>query len=272
GGAIIVWDDARLGTSDLQVYAQRLDGSGNALWPVGPDPKAPIPIATGAANQRIPVAVPDGAGGVVAAWADSRNGTNLDLFASRVFAGGALPVSLLRFDASASGWQALLQWETAFESNIKAYAVERSADGRRFEQIGRVSAANAASARYQFTDRQPLSGANYYRLQTLELDGSSSLSRVLKLNFAPRTSGVLRLWPNPIKDRLNLELTNLANGAYQVRAIDASGRIASQTMVQVANGQLSQSLAASQLPLGIFTLQVIDASGKTVAQEKVIRQ
>ncbi len=272
GGAIIVWDDARISTTDLQVYAQRLDGDGNALWPVGPDPKAPIAVASGAANQRIPVAVTDGSNGVIVAWADSRSGTNLDLFASRVFAGGALPVSLLRFDASANGSQALLQWETAFESNIKAYAVERSADGRRFEQIGKLSAANATSARYQFTDRQPLSGANYYRLQTLELDGSSSLSRVLKLNFAPRSSGVLRLWPNPIKDRLNLELTNLNNGTYQVRAIDASGRITSQTVVQVANGQLSQSLTAGQLPMGLFTLQVVDASGKTVAQEKVMRQ
>ncbi len=76
GGAIIVWEDYRSGTSDI--YGQRLNASGAAQW------TANGVLVCGAANsQAIPQVTSDGAGGAIAVWADTRSG-NSDVYAQRV--------------------------------------------------------------------------------------------------------------------------------------------------------------------------------------------
>ena len=83
GNVIVTWIDARIST-DANVYAQRLNSSGGALWTPNGNP---VCSATGAQALSRPVA--DGAGGVVVTWSDNRDG-NLDIYAQRVGAGGAV--------------------------------------------------------------------------------------------------------------------------------------------------------------------------------------
>lgn len=83
GEAIVTWIDLRIST-DANVYAQRLNSSGGALWTPNGNP---VCSATGAQALSRPVA--DGAGGVVVTWTDNRDG-NLDIYAQRVGASGAV--------------------------------------------------------------------------------------------------------------------------------------------------------------------------------------
>ena len=84
GGAIIVWEDLRSGTS-FDLYAQHVLASGvvDPVWPV--DGRA---IAVAAGDQFTPVITTDGAGGAIMAWRDARNGVDDDVFAQRITAGG----------------------------------------------------------------------------------------------------------------------------------------------------------------------------------------
>ena len=84
GGAIIVWEDLRSGTS-FDLYAQHLLASGvvDPAWPV--DGRA---IAVAAGDQFAPVITTDNAGGAIVAWRDRRNGVDDDIFVQRVNAGG----------------------------------------------------------------------------------------------------------------------------------------------------------------------------------------
>lgn len=75
-GAIVVWQDHRDGRADI--YAQRFDGSGAVLW----DSLA-VPLCTAPNAQQVPVAIPDGAGGVIATWTDRRAGLG-DIYVQRV--------------------------------------------------------------------------------------------------------------------------------------------------------------------------------------------
>jgi hypothetical protein len=81
GGAIVAWEDFRNGAID--VYAQRVSATGARLWTTN---GAPLTAATG--NQRFPVAVPDGAGGAIVTWEDTRTG-DADVYAQRVDGAGA---------------------------------------------------------------------------------------------------------------------------------------------------------------------------------------
>jgi hypothetical protein len=80
GGAIVVWQEARAGARDI--YAQRLDASGAALW----EPDG-IPISAAGSARRYPEMVADGVGGAIVMWKDGRAGAD-DLYAQRVNAAG----------------------------------------------------------------------------------------------------------------------------------------------------------------------------------------
>jgi len=77
GGALVTWADFREGT-DYWIYAQRLDGAGNALWQ-----ESGVPICT-AAGSKLPRITSDGAGGAVIAWRDPRTTSNYDIYVQRV--------------------------------------------------------------------------------------------------------------------------------------------------------------------------------------------
>ncbi len=82
GGAIIVWHDYRNGNAD--VYAQRLDAKGAALWP-----ENGVAVCLAPANQEGITIAGDGSGGALIAWMDRRNDFG-DIYAQRVNAHGQM--------------------------------------------------------------------------------------------------------------------------------------------------------------------------------------
>jgi hypothetical protein len=84
GGAIVTWYDRRNQT-DYDIYAQRIDGNGNALWDAGG-----TPICLAPDNQIEPVIVADGAGGAFIAWQDFRSSNDFDIFVQHIRANGTL--------------------------------------------------------------------------------------------------------------------------------------------------------------------------------------
>ena len=80
GGAVLVWEDYVI---PADIYAQRIDGSGNILW----DPTG-VSVCTATGYQVIPQAVSDGGGGVIVVWNDSRTG-NKEAYGQRIDVTGA---------------------------------------------------------------------------------------------------------------------------------------------------------------------------------------
>jgi hypothetical protein len=81
GGAIITWKDNRTG-SDWNIYAQRIDASGNPLWSMNG-----VPICTALSSQSDAQIAADGSGGAIITWEDFRSGNN-DIYAQRVDSNG----------------------------------------------------------------------------------------------------------------------------------------------------------------------------------------
>jgi len=82
GGMIMTWENYVTGHFDI--YAQNIDGYGNALWTAGGV------VVCAAFNQQYEVRIAeDGEGGAIIAWTDVRNGSNTeDIYAQRVDADG----------------------------------------------------------------------------------------------------------------------------------------------------------------------------------------
>lgn len=61
-GVIVVWADQR-NPASLQVYAARLDGSMNPVWP-----GTEVALSSSLENNTVPAAIADGRGGAIVAW------------------------------------------------------------------------------------------------------------------------------------------------------------------------------------------------------------
>jgi hypothetical protein len=83
GGIIVVWTDERGGEYEEDIYAQRIDASGNPMW--GADG---IPLCTAPGYQVRAWLVSDCEGGVIVVWGDERDG-ELRPYAQRIDGSGA---------------------------------------------------------------------------------------------------------------------------------------------------------------------------------------
>jgi hypothetical protein len=96
-----------------------------------------------------------------------------------------LPAELLYFDAYRKDNVAELVWETGSEINNDKFTIMRSGDGEAFYPIGEVQGQGNSTVinHYSFTDEQPLSGDNFYRLHQYDFDGAMNPSDVKWLEF-----------------------------------------------------------------------------------------
>lgn len=81
GGVVAVWYKGA-GTPVNRVFAQRVDASGQVRWGV-----PAVRVCTLESSQTIPRLAPDGAGGFLVTWFDTRSGTD-ELYGQRLSLGG----------------------------------------------------------------------------------------------------------------------------------------------------------------------------------------
>jgi hypothetical protein len=167
-----------------------------------------------------------------------------------------LPLGTTSFTAEPQNHAVDLQWTTATQQNSNYFSVQRSQDGANWTTIGQVAAAGNSEnqLQYNYIDRQPLTGANYYRLQEVAGDGSSVYSPIRDVNFSG-TAITTSWYPNPTHDRLTLT----SNGNLQsIILTTIDGRIL-QTFDGIASGQ---SLDLSRYPFGIYFLVIRTSDGQ----------
>ncbi len=68
GDAIIAWSDARNGSSNTDIYAQRVNSQGSTLWSLNG-----VVICAAIQEQQYPMIASDGSGGAIISWTDFRN-------------------------------------------------------------------------------------------------------------------------------------------------------------------------------------------------------
>lgn len=162
--------------------------------------------------------------------------------------GQVLPVELASFDVEGENETALVTWQTASEQGSSHFDVERSVDGRVFESVGSVEASRNSQQmiQYEFVDESPLEGLSFYRLKSVDLDGSYDFSNIKPFSFWPEKPDSYLVYPNPA--RLG-EAINIKGEFQSVQAFDHLGREAS---VQRSGNQV-----VIQGPPGVYNLIIV---------------
>ncbi len=166
-----------------------------------------------------------------------------------------LPVELLDFKASIIDEDVLLQWQTATEINNDYMAIERSADGRHFEEIGWLPGAGTTyePQSYQMWDKSPLSGVNYYRLRQVDFDGTVTYHKVISVRFDGEV-GDATIYPTVADQELTVVYGSPASGEGQVDVVDLNGRVV--LSLDVSEGDISMILPIGDLHNGHYILRI----------------
>lgn len=135
-----------------------------------------------------------------------------------------LPITLLDFSGSKQNNTIELNWSTSIEKNNEKFVIERSEDGIHFQEIGNVKGVgnSATIHNYNFTDINPINGANYYRLKQIDLDGSYSFSNTIHLDN--RSTADMIVYPNPNNGSFSIKVYNASN-EYKLELTNILGNV-----------------------------------------------
>lgn len=177
-------------------------------------------------------------------------------FSNRTFE--ALPLRFIDFTALQKGSDALLQWTTENEINTKDFDIERSIDGVKFVSIGNVPAKNTAGKHsYSFTDKnidQLDAIILYYRLKQRDIDGKSDYSKIASIRL--NGNAIFKVSPNPAASIINVSYKKKTTGTATLQVIDAGGK---KVLEQKINSQaLMHKINISALAKGVYMISVID--------------
>lgn len=110
-----------------------------------------------------------------------------------------LPIRLSYFAAELHMDIVALKWATTMEKNFQKFVVQRSSDGMDFEDLGEVAGKgfniHDVESKYFFSDKNPLTGFNYYRLKAVDLDGRYEYFPVRAVKVTAAKS--VAVYPNP---------------------------------------------------------------------------
>ena len=186
-----------------------------------------------------------------------------------------LSVSLLSFNVVKNGSVSDATWVTAQEENNKHFNVQRSTDGVNFETLGTVAtkAPNGYSTgelSYSFTDQNPQIGRNYYRLEQVDNDNSIAYSKTVEIVWGADGS-VVTIYPNPVTDKLNIDVSIDKVAQLEVRLLDMSGRVIKSAMQRSAKGVNNITLDVSDITNGVYGVQILE-NNAIIHTSKVNRQ
>lgn len=171
-----------------------------------------------------------------------------------------LPIELVSFQGRLDGRQALLNWETASESEFSHFLIEKSNDGKTYETIGRIESLNQADgAVYSFVDSD-IFEHNYYRLKAVDLDGTYEYSHVIYLET--NTDKTLHAYPNPTSNTLNLNW-EMKGETFSYEIWNGIG----QRILQGQTNESSMSIDMSSLECGIYYLKLMNENGQLMSTQ-----
>lgn len=123
----------------------------------------------------------------------------------------ALPVELVYFRGKLFAEGVVLEWQTASELNNDFFEVEVSTDGENYNTLAIIAGQGTSTTltNYDYVDRYPSTGLNYYRLRQVDFNGDFTYSNIISImNDAPARL-YFSAYPQPATTHLTLQLMGI---------------------------------------------------------------
>lgn len=167
-----------------------------------------------------------------------------------------LPVELSSFTGKKTSSGAELNWATASEKNNSHFEILRASQDGVFKAIDKVNGKgnSDANSNYQFTDNNPLTGKNYYKLKQVGVNGNSKEYGPVVVTFDLETNK-LTTYLNA-DQQLLLTYKSLENTQADLVIADLSGKKLIVQKVALSKGVNQPKVDVSVLPKGLYVVKI----------------
>ncbi len=143
-----------------------------------------------------------------------------------------------------------LNWNISTGLQPQYFDVQRSFDGIHFTAINRLEFVNGDVVRNKYSYvESPAHWENvnqvFYRIRAVMPDNSAIYSSTIRIPLNQGQTGMVKIWPNPVKDMVQIQITATRNTQAQLSIFNASGEL-------VYNGQKSM-----QSGVNLFSLDIL---------------
>ncbi|WP_242926232.1 IPT/TIG domain-containing protein, partial [Pontibacter vulgaris] len=186
-----------------------------------------------------------------------------------------LPVELVSFSAGNHSDAIMLNWVTASEKDNDYFDIEVAHNLKTgFEKVGTVKSKvinSSVTTKYTYKHYTEGGGTRYYRLKQVDLDGTSTYSKIVAINIAAVHAEEITIAPNPLNYNSKVYISAINASKGKLRLTSVKGSLVYSKEVQVRAGQNEIQLPVyDKLQSGLYILTV-ELEDK-LHQIKVIKQ
>lgn len=208
-------------------------------------------------------------------YANSSSGFNLNFSGTAGLDCTLLPLELTEFGGEKVKDENLLHWATARELGTSHFEIERSDDAMDFIKIGELKSGNQKMENqiYQYWDKEPQNGINYYRLKQVDLDGTFTYTKTIAID----NQGIItkfefqKIYPNPAQNEINFVFAVPNQSELQLEIFDSNGQSVSKSSKDYSKGIQNFTQNLSSFSKGLYILRISNLKTGQVVMEKFIK-
>ena len=207
--------------------------------------------------------------------------------------GGAFPVQMTSFAATANRLDAILRWATATEVNNFGFEIERrTVQGSMFQvqgsgtlniepgtwnRVGFVQGAGTSTSpkEYSFLDANLPAGRYAYRVKQIDFGGAAAYydAAEVEVGLAPKELSLGPNYPNPFNPTTTIEFTLPEAGKASLKVFNMIGQQVATLFDQNAEaGRLYRAtFSASSLPSGLYFYRLEFANRSIVKRMTLVK-
>lgn len=182
---------------------------------------------------------------------------------------GTLRRDILEMDAVKNTESVQIFWATNSSRKNALFILERSGDGKTFVPIYQTDAFKTTDdlVDYNFEDKNPLDGANYYRLVLVYLDKSATTTKPVSVKFDSFTD--FALFPNPTTEGVNIDVKKWLGKALSIEIMDNAGYVVLHQKLDAQHDRL-QTLDVNNLANGSYLVRLTAANQRPLVKKLVV--
>lgn len=180
---------------------------------------------------------------------------------------GLLPLQLLGFDAVAKNNRAELKWTVDINESGQQFIVERSNDGRNFENIATLAATHrTGKEQYTYLEANGLQEKSYYRLKIIDKNKKLIYSPIIMMRKG-NTENELLLLQNPVAQTLRLNYLSSESGLVAINIYSMAGAkvFTMNKPVQKGDNSISFPIGNGVRP-GMYVIELVSAQERVQAK------
>lgn len=182
------------------------------------------------------------------------------------FINGTLVVTLKDFQAVKLNSRVYINWQTAYEKEADYFEVQRSENQSDWKALYKIKAFNQNNGgSYNYVDTDPLINDIYFRLRTVQKDGSISYSSISFVKH-DKIESKISIYPNPTQDYTIVSFHDSFKKGTLLLS-NFQGQLIQSSPVNSSAGYVKLEMGA--LPKGVYVMEIKE-NNKVIQSSKII--